>query len=508
MSAALLLTLLCLGGPDELADLERASRAERERAVAALAARSGSGELVGLWMRAGPRGAAAIAAVLARRPDAVAWDGLLAAAGHDDPARGEPAAEALVRAAANTRRPLPGAAGAVLRTRLDAAVGRLVPKHVESIPGGPSTSRPHLYRALLAAEEYAARALAALVAHETYPPGPRAHALHALLRIEGRRALPVLRKALAGPDPVLRRHAAQLVLRYGDAAAWGQLVDMLEQKRALQSPVRMAAISAVGGLKRCGPRGLDVIETVVAQEQLAFALSGVRALVAVDPARGRRAARARVAAMAGRASTRPRDARGALLFHFAGAPIPPDLRAPLLAHGGALAAAVFGASTEASLAALRPLLKPGKKTADEWVRVRIASRLLEAHDAPTADRLAFARRTFRSGSTEARRLGLQALVAVPAADRTAASGAIRRALHHPVESLRLAAAALLPGDASAFAVCLNALYDSDPRAARTVLPILQRGWPDLGLQAGSIATARQRRDTARKLLASAISGKD
>ncbi len=503
---ALFVTLLLQGSGVDEAALESPSRAERERALAQLAKTASSEQLAALLDRAGPRSAAGLIRLLARRSDDFAWQALRGQLQHADAGRAEAAATAVVELAMRTWRELPATTGPT-GARLDAAWRRATLAILGSRRHRPSLEWSASYRGLIAGGDRVAHILKAIVAQPGQPARTRAHALAAYqMLVGGRAAAPLLRHALDDVDPYVRRTAAGLVsLREAGAA----IVARWERSTTPNSTLALRAAQAIAARADhewarailVGETGKAHLRRMVTQEPMVDTLAAARAWHALGEDGP---IRARIKAMALRGKRVPQHARSALLLlEIVGGPTAaaPDVRTHLLAFGGPLAEAYFAATGAEALRALRSQFQvKEKRDSDEWVRIRLTWRLLQRHNARPADRLAFLRSMIGYASTEARGIALRLLAEIPSDDRRAFLSHIRRSLSHPAASVRVAAARLLPGDPEARVVTIYALYDGVVSGSRLRATIAET-WPELEQPAGMMASLGKRRALARKVRA-------
>jgi len=490
--------LLLLAQPAAVLDgLTDESRAVRERAVAALA-ESGppAAELVRQLSHDDPRVVRGVAEVLRVRGDVSVLPELARYADHPDPQRARPAVRALVALALPHRAMLEDLASGRprLAARLDAEVAAAVEEHLRDRRGAPNLDFPHAYRPLYAGGRHAAKALRAVLEDRRGDAFVRAHALHALARLQGAGAY--LERALDDPAPEVRSAAAALVWRYAHRQGLERLVDLLESDRALQPGVRSYAAAAAERLGRLGPKGAVLMERTVTNYGLFSALGAAAALKASYPERAAKVVRGRVLRLLDVERKAAGGGAGAALLDLRVGPLPAGLRARMAATGTPLLQAAATDDSAEALAHLEPVVAPARIRGNgEAVRVRGVYKLLRKHRAPAVARVAFAGSVLDREASGLRIYGLYVLRGVDPKTWRPLRPSVERALESGRASVRLAAAALLPD--RALPAVVDALYDGDPRHARSALRIL-RAHPHLP-SADRDATVAERRRHALRL---------
>ncbi|MGH7162764.1 MAG: hypothetical protein ACREID_04710, partial [Planctomycetota bacterium] len=181
-----------------------------------------------------------------------------------------------------------------------------------------------------------------------------------------------------------------------------------------------------------------------------------------------------------------------------------DLRAAMRATESPFLKAVAADDGPTALAGIAPAVAPERTMgSEEYFRADVVSALLALHDAPWEERLRFASRILDTGAAHAHLAAMRALQAAPGLEALErVLPALRPALAHPLESHRVAAAALLAplGVAEAVPALLEAFYDGDARSAAQASQALRAARPDLPPLDPSISP-RERRRAVRALRA-------
>ncbi|MHC4550677.1 MAG: HEAT repeat domain-containing protein [Planctomycetota bacterium] len=482
--AAAILCLLIAQATGDVEALTHPSRTVREEAIARLAEQGpATGELVSLLAHEDARVVAGIAAVLQRRLDPAGLPALARHADHPDAARAEVAARTVVAIASRRRirfEELHYEGMDLLPRRLERAAAELASAWLGRWHGGGSVDRPQLYRPLYAGGSYTATALGRILRDTKRPWTVRAHALHAYARLVGRAAVPALLERLDDPRPQVRAAAAALVWRYGDRDALATLARQLDAERALHPTVRSYAAAAAEKLRMLGARGAARLVPLVRDSPPQIAAGAAAALRATYPELAARTVRARVLHEMEGDARKPGAGLEAALFELRLGPLTDDLRARLSASSHGLIRAVVEDDPARALELAGPWIAPRAATgAKEHLRLDVTYRLLLRHPAPWQQRVAFAAAALRRDTSYARRQGLRILRGAPPELWQPLLPRVYPALLHSDESTRLAAAALLVPRPRALEVCVDALYDGDPRSAAVASDLLREARPDL-----------------------------
>jgi len=469
------LCLLVAQAAGELDGLRHPSRAVREATIERLAAEGPpSAELLPHVARGDARLAAGVAAILRHRREAAVLPALARHADHGDAARADIAARLLLEIAAYRRVPLhdlhfPGME--LLPRRLEQAVESQALALLGRYRRRPSVERPQLYRPLFVGGTYAATVLARLAGDTQRSGVLRAHALHAYLRLVGRKGRPLVAGALTDPQPEVRAAATQLAWRYG--VEIDTLARLLDSDRPLGATVRSYAVAAAAHRRRLERAPAERLLNLAWEAPVRTAVGTAAALKATHPDLAAKLIEKHVqhALVADRRRVGAGLAAG--LFELRVGPLAPDLRQGLGAARTPLLRSLVENDPQKALALLRSSLAPRAAVGrQETYRVEIVYALLLRHRAPWVDRVAFAGAAMHRELVSARRLGARALQGAPEELVEPLKPALRGLLADGDASVRLAAAAVLRPEPEALQVLADALYDGDPIAARRVAACL------------------------------------
>ncbi|MHC4973167.1 MAG: hypothetical protein ACYTG3_12625 [Planctomycetota bacterium] len=474
MATAVLCLLLAQATAD-LEGLKHPSRAVREATIERLATKGPpSAELVPYVAHEDARVAAGVASILRLRRDAAVLPALARHADHPDPARADAAARLLVEIAAHRRRPLAEfhfAGMKLLPRRLERAVDSQALELLGRYRRRPSLERPQLYRPLYAGGTYAAVVLARLARDAQRPGVLRAHALHAYLRLVGRKGRPLVAEALVDPQPEVRAAGAQLAWRYGIEI--DTLAGLLDSGRPLGPTVRSYAVGAAEHRRRLGRPTAIRLRDLAWEAPVRTAVGTAAALEATHPDLAERLIESHVERALKADRNRVGAGLSAGLFELRVGPLAPALRERLGAARTPLLRALVESDAEKALALVRPSLAPRAAVGrQEAYRVEIVYALLLRYRAPWADRVAFGGAAINREFAAARRLGARALRGAPEELVRPLKPRLRQLLADGDASVRLAAAAVLLPEPEALQACADALYDGDPVSAKRVAACL------------------------------------